>query len=67
LDLDIVPNASALLVNTNSSEFNDSITLDLFKSLEFVQVLLGDVLPFSTIDLECPSAGLVYSARAVNF
>jgi len=33
LDLDIVPNASALLVNTNSSEFNDSITLDLLESL----------------------------------
>jgi hypothetical protein len=67
LDLDIVPNGSVLLVNLNSSELNDSITLDLLKSLVNVQVLLGEVLPFSTFDLECPSAGLVDAARAVDF
>jgi len=57
LDLDIVPNSSILLVNLNSSELNDSISLDLLEFLVLVEIHLSEFLPFSTVDLECPSAG----------
>jgi hypothetical protein len=57
LDRNLVPKVLVRLVNSNSSEFNDSITSDLGEVSVHVQVFLTEIHPGSTVASEGPGGG----------
>jgi hypothetical protein len=66
LDRNLVPKVLVRLVNSNSSEFNDSITSDLGEVSVHVQVFLTEIHPGSTVASEGPGGSDLSGFRDVE-
>jgi hypothetical protein len=54
LNTNSVPKVFLRLVDTNSSELNDSISADLGEESVLVQISLSEVHPLTIVSSECP-------------